>query len=157
MSRAAKVAFALAVIAVATVPLVRRQRRADPEHVIRSYLDAWAEGDDDALDDVLADDYQGHRHTVSGTEDYDREELAARIETHAQAFDRVDYDLEQVVASDGEVACRINMRAHHRETRRDAETSGLAIFRLKDGKIAEEWSSWDYLGLAEQLGISSSG
>ena len=40
------------------------------------------------------------------------------------------------------------MRARHRETGREAEIDGLVILRLVGGRIAEEWSSWDYLGLA---------
>jgi predicted ester cyclase len=30
---------------------------------------------------------------------------------------------------------------------------GLVFFRLEKGRIVEEWASWDYLGLARQLGL----
>jgi predicted ester cyclase len=46
------------------------------------------------------------------------------------------------------------MQARHRETGREAEIDGLVILRVADGRIAEEWSSWDYLGLAKQLGLA---
>jgi len=36
---------------------------------------------------------------------------------------------------------------------RDVEMDGLVFLRVEDGRIAEEWASWDYLGLAEQLGM----
>jgi len=57
----------------------------------------------------------------------------------------------------GRLAARVAMRTRHRETGREGEIEGLAIFSLEDGRIAEEWSSWDYLGLADQLGIRSGG
>jgi predicted ester cyclase len=46
------------------------------------------------------------------------------------------------------------MHAQHEETGRDGEMEGIAILRLEDGRIAEEWSSWDYRGLANQLGLA---
>jgi len=152
MSRAAKLAIALAVVAV-TVQLVRRRSHQDSEDVLRAYYAAWSKGDADAVRDLLADDYTGHIHTLSGTEDADAGAVAERVESHAGAFERVDYDIEDVVCRNGEVAARLTMRARHRETGGKAKTTGLAILRIEDGRIAEEWSSWDYHGLAAQLGL----
>ena len=36
------------------------------------------------------------------------------------------------------------------------EMDGIAILRLDGDRIAEEWSSWDYHGLANQLGLAES-
>ncbi len=155
MSRTAKVAILTAVVVALAVSLLRRRKHRDSEQVLRAYYDAWADGDGDAVRDLVADDYCGHVHTLSGTEEQDADGLAARVESHAQAFKRVDYDVEDVICRNGEVAARLTMRARHRESNRDAETSGLVILRVEDGRIAEEWASWDYLGLADQLGLSS--
>jgi hypothetical protein len=46
------------------------------------------------------------------------------------------------------------MHACHEETGREGEMDGIAILRLDGDRIAEEWSSWDYLGLANQLGLA---
>jgi steroid delta-isomerase-like uncharacterized protein len=153
MSRLAKVAIAAVVVAAVTVPLLRRRKHEESEHVLREYYAAWSKGDADAVGDLLADDYTGHVHTLSGTEDQDARAVAARVKSHAGAFDRVDYDVEDVVCRNGEAAARLTMRAKHRETGRKAKTTGLAILRIEDGRIAEEWSSWDYHGLAAQLGL----
>jgi hypothetical protein len=48
------------------------------------------------------------------------------------------------------------MRARHQETGGEGEADGIAILRLDGGRIAEEWSSWDYVGLASQLGLGGS-
>ncbi len=152
MSRLAKVAIAVAVVAAATA-VVRRRHHQDSEHVLREYYAAWSKGDADAVRELLADGYTGHVHTLSGTEEHDAGAVAARVKSHAGAFDRVDYDVEDVVCRNGEAAARLTMRAKHRETGRKAKTTGLAILRIEDGRIAEEWSSWDYHGLAAQLGL----
>ncbi len=158
MSRAAKVAVVAMLVTVVVVSLLRRRRQpSDAEGVLRSYYDAWSDGDGDAVRELLADDYCGHVHTLSGTDEHDADELTKRIESHAKAFDHVDYEVEDVLCSDGEVAARVTMRTHHRETDKDAETTGLVILRVEDGRIAEEWSSWDYMGLAEQLGLAPAG
>jgi len=152
MSGIAKAAIALAVLAV-TVQLVRRRSHEDSEGVLRAYYEAWSSGDADAVRDLLADDYTGHVHTLSGTENHDAGGVAARVKSHAGAFDQIAYEVEDVVCRNGEAAARLTMRAKHRETGRKAKTTGLAILRIEDGRIAEEWSSWDYHGLAAQLGL----
>src|SRR5581483_9921145 len=151
MSRTAKAALGMVVLAAVAVSLLRRRQQSDPEQLLRSYYDAWTDGDGDAVRDLLAEDYCGHVHTISGTEEH-----GAGVASHAEAFESVEFELEDVLPCDGEVAARVTMRARHRETERDAETTGIVILRLEDGRIAEEWSSWDYLGLAEQLGLSNS-
>jgi steroid delta-isomerase-like uncharacterized protein len=140
--------------ATAAVVSVRRRRRTAPERIVREYYDAWARGDAEALRDVLTDDYCGHVHTVAGTEERDADGLAELLASHADAFDHVEYDVREVLRDDGRAAARVTMRADHRETGRSGEIDGLVILRLDDGRIAEEWSSWDYLGLAEQLGLA---
>lgn len=146
---------AAAAAAAAAVSVLRR-RHTEPERIVRDYYDAWSEGDADALRALLAEDYCGHVHTLAGTEERDGEELRALLESHASAFEHVEYDVCDVLRDDGRVAARVAMRAEHRETGRSGEIEGLVILRLDGGRIAEEWSSWDYLGLAGQLGLAAS-
>jgi len=37
-------------------------------------------------------------------------------------------------------------------TGKQVTTSGITIFRLQDGKIVEEWSESDMLGMLQQVG-----
>jgi hypothetical protein len=34
---------------------------------------------------------------------------------------------------------------------------GINLTRLKDGKIVEEWSNWDTLGMLQQIGAIPTG
>jgi ketosteroid isomerase-like protein len=146
-------AIAAAAVTTTLGVAVWRRRRHDPSKIVRAYCDAWARGDDSAVSELVAGDYRGHVHTVAGTEDRDRDVLRSIVRSHADVFEDVEYDVRDVLREDGRAAARVTMRATHRETGRSGEIDGLLILRTKGGRIAEEWASWDYLGLAEQLGL----
>jgi len=38
-------------------------------------------------------------------------------------------------------------------TGKQARFAGMSIFRLAEGKIAEQWEEWDKLDLMRQLGV----
>jgi steroid delta-isomerase-like uncharacterized protein len=151
--------LALGVAAAAvTAAVVRRlrTRRGGSEDVVRAYYEAWSEGDVDAMRDLVSDDYEGHVHVLDSTEERNAEELISVVGGQAEAFSDVEYELHDVISHNGSVAVRATMHAQHEETGREGEMDGIAILRLEDGRIAEEWSSWDYLGLANQLGLAKS-
>jgi steroid delta-isomerase-like uncharacterized protein len=131
-----------------------RPHRGGSEDVVRAYYDAWSDGDVDAMRDLVSDDYQAHVHVLDATEERDADELIAVVGGQAEAFSDVEYELHDVISHNGSVAVRATMRAQHEETGEEGEMDGIAILRLEDGRIAEEWSSWDYLGLANQLGLA---
>jgi len=143
------------------VALLRHLRRSHGggghEDVVRAYFDAWSEGDGEAMRDLVSDDFQAHVHTLEGTDERDADELISVVGSHAEAFSEVEYDLHEVISQNGRVAVRATMHASHGDTGRDGEMDGIAILRFDGDRIAEEWSSWDYLGLADQLGIRSGG
>jgi steroid delta-isomerase-like uncharacterized protein len=133
-----------------------RRRRAGSEDVVRAYFDAWSEGDVDSMRDLVSEDYQAHVHVLDATEERSADELISVVGGQAKAFSDIEYELHDVISHNGSVAVRATMRAQHEETGREGEMDGIAILRLEDGRIAEEWSSWDYLGLASQLGLAKS-
>jgi ketosteroid isomerase-like protein len=149
-----RVALALgaAALAAALIHSLRRHR-GDPEEIVRAYFDAWSDGDGDAMRDLVSDDYQAHVRTLEGTEERGAEELIAVVGSHADAFEEVEYELHDVLCHDGHVAVRATMHARHQETGREGDADGIAILRLDGDRIAEEWSSWDYVGLVDQLGL----
>ena len=38
-------------------------------------------------------------------------------------------------------------------TGKEVAVTGVDIFRVKEGKLAELWLNWDQLGLMQQLGV----
>ncbi|MGH2977036.1 MAG: ester cyclase [Gaiellaceae bacterium] len=142
--------------ALVTALLTRRIRRHHGGHedAVRAYFEAWSEGDTDAMRDLVSDDYEGHVRTLECMDERDADELISVLESHADAFSQVDYDLHDVISHNGCVAVRATMHACHSETGKEGEIDGIAILRFDGEEIVEEWSSWDYLSLANQLGLS---
>ena len=131
-----------------------KRRREDTERLVHRYYDAWQRCDTGRLRDVLAEDYRGHVHTLAGTEERDAEQLEALLQAHCDSFEWTKFDVKDVLRDGDRLGARVAMRAGHRETLREAEMDGLVILRVDKGRIAEEWASWDYLGLAAQLGLT---
>ena len=76
----------------------------------------------------------------------------------ARAF-RIQINIEDMIAASDEVAVRLTNHLVHNgtfmgiaATGRSATIQGIAIHRLKDGKIAERWIVMDNLFLLQQLG-----
>jgi ketosteroid isomerase-like protein len=152
-----------AAVGAALVLRLRRLRHrgghdgAGHEDAVRAYFDAWSDGDGEAMRDLVSDDYQAHVRTLEGTDERDADELVSVVGSHAEAFSEVEYELHEVISENGCVAVRAAMHASHGDTGRDGEIDGLAILRFDGDRIAEEWSSWDYRDLANQLGLSEGG
>ena len=78
----------------------------------------------------------------------------------AAAFPNGHYIIEDVFAEGDRVAARIAFTGTHQgemqgipATGRNVSISGITIFRLDNGKIAEGWLVNDRLGLMQQLGV----
>jgi steroid delta-isomerase-like uncharacterized protein len=137
--------------------LLRRRHHGGSEEVVRAYFDAWSDGDGEAIRDLVSDDYQAHVQTLGGMEERGADELISVVDNHAKAFSEVDYELHDLLCHNGCVAVRATMHARHEETGREGEIDGIAILRVDGGRVAEEWSSWDYLSLVDQLGLAEGG
>jgi ketosteroid isomerase-like protein len=156
MKRAAAIA-GVAALAAAVVHRLRRHQGGGHEDAVRAYFDAWSDGDGEAIRDLVSDDYQAHVRALEGTEERDADDLVSIVGNHADAFSDVDYELHEVISHNGCVAVRATMHASLDETGQEGEIDGIAIMRFDGDRIAEEWSSWDYLDLANQLGLSQGG
>lgn len=76
------------------------------------------------------------------------------------AFEHLNVTVEDMVAEKDRVAARFTARGVHKgdfmglsPTGKPITMTGIEIFRIKDGKIAELWGEANLLGLMQQLGI----
>lgn len=148
--------FALVALGAAATIVYTLRKRHSPDDLVRAYFAAWEAGDAKRLDSVVSDDYVGHIKALAGTEDRDRDALADQLEAHADTFDESTFEVEDVVRNGHKLAARVHLSAVHGEDGREVDMDGLVMLRVEDGRIVEEWASWDYLGLAEQLGLELS-
>ena len=120
---------------------------------------SWESVDNpESLDEVYAPDVVWHNpdQEVRGIEEARR--FIAMFKT---AFPDMSATVEDVVAEGDKVVTRVTLRGTHQgeveefgpPTGRRGEAQGITIHRLEDGKIVEEWNSYDNLSLMQQLGL----
>lgn len=76
------------------------------------------------------------------------------------AFEHLNVTIEDMSAEGNKVTARFTARGIHKgnfmglpATGKPITMTGIEIFRIKDGKIAELWGEANLLGLMQQLGI----
>jgi len=130
---------------------------ANKEIVRRVQEEPWR-GNFDVIDEYVADDYVGH--DPSQPEPLRGREAAKEfIRTYQAAFRDARVTVDAMFADADTVITRWNGRGVHEgelmgiaPTGKEATITGITISRLANGKIAEDWSQWDTLGLLIQLG-----
>ena len=90
------------------------------------------------------------------------EEAKQYVSTFLGAFPDVSFSVEDLIAEGDKVVSRFTARGTHQgeteefgpPTGRQLEQEGIAIHRIEDGKIVEEWSQYDNLSILQQLGLA---
>jgi serine phosphatase RsbU (regulator of sigma subunit)/predicted ester cyclase len=125
--------------------------------LVRRFFEAQGEGDLDALDEILAEDFVDR--SLLPWEDPDREGYKRSVAEDHVAFSELRYIIEDQVATDDKVVSRLTIRRVHDRgyfvgiapTGEEYEATGIVIHRIAGGKIAEEWSEGSgILGLTQQ-------
>lgn len=74
------------------------------------------------------------------------EGIKSAIKGFFEIFDNLKITVEDVIAEDDKVVTREIWRGTHKPSGKTAEGTVIHIFRIRDGKIADEWSrGWDWL------------
>ncbi len=76
-----------------------------------------------------------------------------------RGFPDVVSTIEDLIAEGDKVVARWRSRATHRgeymgvsPTGREVEFTGISVYRIEGGRIAEDWANFDDLGMMRQLG-----
>jgi predicted ester cyclase len=120
----------------------------------------------DVLDEIVAADCVIHRPEA---QEPIRGLIAFRqgLEKILQAYSEFSTTIHDLIAENDRVACRLSHRAvnrgewtsrvgRHDVAGKAVRWEAIAIFRFKDGKIAEEWVCRDELGMLIELGVLAS-
>lgn len=137
---------------------------ARAKKLVTAYIErVWNSGELDAIDDLVAEDYVAHdandADPVRG-----RDGLRAALTRYRTAFPDLVNTIHDQIAEGDLVASRWSSTGTHQgdsfgvaATGRRRDVTGVTIIRLADGLVAEEWHSWDALGLLRQLGAIPGG
>jgi predicted ester cyclase len=107
--------------------------------LFRAYVGIWQTGKVDDLEHVIHPRYVGH--PASG--DRDKQGLRERILAFRELLPDVRFTVEDQLAENGRVATRMTARATRSSDRKKVVLYGLNISRISDGKIIEEWLTWE--------------
>ena len=131
---------------------------ADNKALVREYLGAFNDRDRDTMASLVAPDAVEHgvHEELEG-----REAIVDTVTAHFEPFPDYGGTTEAMIAEDDLVTVRYRASGTHTGEYRDveptgrrAEWSGVAIYRVADGEIAEIWLEEDRLGLLEQLELT---
>jgi steroid delta-isomerase-like uncharacterized protein len=88
------------------------------------------------------------------------EEFKNMVQVYLTAFPDVHLTVEDTFAAGDRLAVRWTSRGTHEgvlmgipPSHNKIEVAGISIFRMVAGKVAEEWESFDALGMMQQIGV----
>jgi steroid delta-isomerase-like uncharacterized protein len=127
----------------------------------RWFEEVWNQGNSSVIDELLADD--GVIHGLVDANGNPVKGLQAFHEFHSQfrgAFPDLKVSVDDVIAAGDRVVARCSVRGTHSgehlgfaATDAPVQFDGIAIVRIKDGKIVEAWNQFDFLQMNKQLGV----
>jgi steroid delta-isomerase-like uncharacterized protein len=117
----------------------------------------WHRGNLDAIDELFAPDFVRHD---PGRELHGPEQNRQFIRGLRAAFPDLHFTVLDQIAEEDKVAVRYRFQGTHLgnfqgmpPTQKRVAYSGILIYRIVNGKIAEQWTEIDLLGFLKQLGI----
>ena len=126
----------------------------------RTFYEAFASGEVDRLDEIMAEDAVDH-DTQNPFAGNGREGAKQAIAMYRAAFSDLRFEIEDQVAEGDMVVTRWTGTGTQDGELMGAPASGkvsivsgITVDRIEDGKIAEGWTSWDTLGMLQQLGLA---
>jgi len=131
---------------------------AQNKAVVQRYWDGkWNERRPEILDELQTPDvtYHGTSMNMNGIEEYKQ-----AYGSFLSAFHDTQLEVDGLIAEGDKVMSRVTMHGTHKGELEGIPPTGnvltvraFTVFRLIDGRIAEEWEILDELGMMHQLGM----
>jgi len=127
---------------------------SDNKDLIRRWIGYANAGFLGTFDQFIARDYVGHL----GAKVINRNELERLERQFIEAFPGAHHSIDDLIAEGDRVVLRTSAQVTHRgpfqgiePTGRSVKFTGLVIYRIKDGRIAESWGEIDFVRLISEL------
>lgn len=130
----------------------------DAKDIVKRLFEEPWKGNFEVFDEFVSPDYIGHDpaepEPIRGPAG-----ARANIEKYLAGFPGGAITVDEQIAEGDTVATRWTGRGTHggevagiAPTGKDVTVAGVTISRIIDGKVVEDWTSWDTLGMLVQLG-----
>lgn len=130
----------------------------DNKELVRGLVEAMDAREFDRLDEYLAEDFVEHNpasEDIHGPEGY--KEFLAMFDG---GFPDARHITEDILAEGDKIVQRNRLIGSHEgefmgiePTGNEIDVPAIVIYRIEDGKIAEQWVQSDMMGMMEQLGV----
>jgi steroid delta-isomerase-like uncharacterized protein len=124
----------------------------------RHFEEIWNQYRLDVVEELVSPEYHSHYPIPGQPEGI--EGFIYAVRAIRNAFPDMVITIEDMIAEGDKVAARLIAKGTHlgslgstAPTGRQATWTGIRIFRIANGKIAEHWANWDDVSLGRQLGI----
>lgn len=135
---------------------------SNKELLRRAHAEVWSQGNLAAADELYAPDFVCH--FIAGSEWKGVEGLKEEVRRHRTSFPDWHEHVEQIVAEGDFVVTRFTSTGTQRgvfnglpPTGKSVKISELAVHRIANGQIVEQWGYPDVLSLNQQLGVTNPG
>lgn len=125
----------------------------------REIEELFHKGKFDVAKELIGPDYVGHDAALPEPT-RGPEGVKQAVTGYRNAFPDLKVTIEDQIAEGDRVVTRWSARGTHEgdlwgiaPTGKQATVTGISIERIVGGKIVEGWTSWDTLGLMQQLGV----
>jgi steroid delta-isomerase-like uncharacterized protein len=122
--------------------------------------EVWSKGNLAIVDEIYAPDFVCH--FIVGPEWKGPDGVKNNVQQHRTSFPDWNEQIEDIIAEGEKVVIRFTSRGTHEgefegipPTGNQVTIAEVAIYRIADGKIAEQWGFPDIMGLLRQVGAGS--
>ena len=127
--------------------------------LVRRFVGASSQENLDALDELFAENYVDHSSMAQGPGN-GIEGIKQFTRMMHTAFPDSQWIIDDLIAEGDQVVMRWTSRGTHQGTAlgipatgRPVVVTGISIFRVSGGKLAESWQEVNMLGMMQQLGV----
>ena len=120
--------------------------------------DIWGNGNLALIDELYAPNYVNHNPFPGFAPD--REGLKQSVTMMRAAFPDLRSQIEDLIAEEDKVVARFGGHGTHKgelmgvpPTGKEVAFTGIQICRIVDGKVVEDWTELDMMGVMVQLGV----
>ena len=129
----------------------------DLKDLVRTYIEqVWNQASAQSLDELVAD---GYSYCLGGQPPRDKAAMREFLAAVHAAFPDWRVEIEDLVADGDAAAVRWSGSVTHQgpfhgipATGKQVTVSGINVYHVRGGRIAQEWEQMDSLGLLQQLG-----
>jgi steroid delta-isomerase-like uncharacterized protein len=129
------------------------------------FEEVWNQGRSEAIERLFAADGVAHGLAdLAGNDPVGPDGFKPFHRKLTEAFPDIRIEVEDTVCQGDKIAARCVLTGTHRgetlgmaATGRRVSVTGITILRIEQGKIAEAWNNFDFVGLYRQLGSAGGG